>query len=249
MIASYSLPGGKVALRKGDASVVLLWAATQWHQHVEPLRWPGVWGYASRNVRGSATDLSNHASGTAIDLNAPAHPLGTAPSDNFSPAQIAAIRAIVAQSRGVLRWGGDYTGRKDGMHLELNAGGAAVAAFADELRAGTPAAAPTPRRDIVIDNREVTGSGDLRLICPVGRASAMTGRAWLSAAVNGPEQGTVRGWFQTDTGGISDFAWTIGFADGHSDRPWIEFPDGATQVNVQYEMPDGGVICLEANPK
>jgi hypothetical protein len=84
VIASYSLPGGKVALRAGDVSVVLLWCANQWHQTVEPLEWPGIWGYAERTIRGSATTLSNHASGTAIDLNAPKHPLGVAASSNFS---------------------------------------------------------------------------------------------------------------------------------------------------------------------
>ena len=70
VIASYSLPGGKVALRKGDVSVVLLWCANRWHETVEPLVWPGVWGYAERLVRGSTTTISDHASGTAIDLNA-----------------------------------------------------------------------------------------------------------------------------------------------------------------------------------
>jgi len=133
-IAQYSLPGGKVALRKGDPSVVLLWAANRWHETVEPLRWPGVWGYAERPIRGSSTTLSNHASGTALDLNAPRHPLGTDPRANFAPHQISAIHAITEFCEGVLRWGGDYTGRKDGMHLELVGNAAAVRRIADKIR-------------------------------------------------------------------------------------------------------------------
>jgi D-alanyl-D-alanine carboxypeptidase len=119
VIASFAIPGGKVALRKGSVGNILAWCAIRWHNEVEPLVWPGNWGYAERPVRG-ATVLSNHASGTAVDLNAPKHPLATDPRTNFSPTQIAAVRRIMADTGGLIRWGGDYTGRKDGMHIEIN---------------------------------------------------------------------------------------------------------------------------------
>jgi hypothetical protein len=134
LIVSYALPGGAVALRRGPVGELLAAAARRWHTDVEPLLWPGVWGYAERLIRGSTTDLSNHASGTAIDLCAPRHPLGTAPSANFSPGQIAAVRRIVADADGCLRWGGDYTGRKDGMHLEVVANEARCAAVVARWR-------------------------------------------------------------------------------------------------------------------
>lgn len=123
LIQSVIIPGTdvRVAVRKGPVGDLLLYAAARWHVEVEPLRAPdGVldcWGYAARNVRGS-NDISNHASGSALDLRARAHPLGTDPADNFTPAQISAIRKIVADCSGCLRWGGDYFGRKDGMHIE-----------------------------------------------------------------------------------------------------------------------------------
>lgn len=123
VIRSAIIPGTdvRVALRKGPVGDLLLYAAARWHVEVEPLRAPdGVldcWGYASRNVRGS-NDISNHASGSALDLRARAHPLGTDPAANFSAAQISAIRKIVSDCSGCLRWGGDYFGRKDGMHIE-----------------------------------------------------------------------------------------------------------------------------------
>lgn len=135
-IGRYTLPGGEVALRKGDVSVVLLWCAHRWHETVEPLVWPGVWGYAERLIRGSSTTLSNHSSGTALDLNAPQHPLGTDPETNFSPDEIAAIRAILEFCEDTVRWGGDYSGRKDGMHLEVIAGLTDVRRVADKIRAG-----------------------------------------------------------------------------------------------------------------
>lgn len=137
-IASYQLPGGRVALRKGDVSVVLLWVAQRFHETVEPLVWPGTWGYAERPIRGSSSTLSNHASGTALDLNAPAHPLGR--SGTFRPDQVRAIRSILDFCEGVVRWGGDYSGRKDEMHFEINAGSAAVRRVADKIRNQAPAA-------------------------------------------------------------------------------------------------------------
>lgn len=144
-IGSYALPGGRVALRAGDVSVVLLWVANQFHQRVEPLVWPGVWGYAERTIRGSTTTLSNHASGTAIDLNAPRHPLGV--RGTFTDQQVRTIHDIVAATRGAVRWGGDYTGRVDEMHFEINAGNAVVKAAADRIR-NTPTPQPAPPRPV-----------------------------------------------------------------------------------------------------
>ncbi|MGO2037020.1 MAG: peptidoglycan-binding protein [Brevibacterium sp.] len=134
LIASYEIPGGKVALRKGDVATVLVYFAKRYHSEVEPLKWPGNWGYAERKIRGSSTTLSNHASGTALDLNAPQHPLGKA--GTFSSKQVAAINRILADCDGVLRHGKNYSGRKDEMHVEINKGTAAVKAFAGKIRAG-----------------------------------------------------------------------------------------------------------------
>ena len=124
LIASYSIPGGKVSLRKGDVATVLVYFANRFHSEVEPLKWPGNWGYAERKIRGGSS-LSNHASGTALDLNAPAHYLGA--SGTFSAKQVRAIDRILKDCGGVLRHGKDYRGRKDEMHVEINAGTAAVA--------------------------------------------------------------------------------------------------------------------------
>lgn len=79
------------------------------------------WGFAPRPIRGGTTP-SNHASGTAIDLNAQRHPLGA--RGTFASAQVAAIRRMLdryttADGKRVVRWGGDYTGRADEMHFEI----------------------------------------------------------------------------------------------------------------------------------
>jgi len=146
VIGSYSIPGGKITARVGDVSVILLYVANRFHNEVEALVWPGNWGYAERAIRGSAT-TSNHASGTAIDLNAPRHPLGKV--NTFNAAQRAKIREILNYLEGTVRWGGDYTGRKDDMHFEINKGLSDVARVANKIRGGKPlggTTAPVPAK-------------------------------------------------------------------------------------------------------
>ncbi|MGW5402643.1 M15 family metallopeptidase [Streptomyces sp. NPDC003952] len=145
---SYKIPGSDraIRLRKGDAGYLLVHFAAWFHANIEPLD-QGVldeWGYAERNVRGSATDLSNHASGTAEDLNATLHPLariGTFPGTKASK-----IRKQLKLYEGAIRWGGDYHGRKDEMHFEINTTAAEVARIARKLRgqAAPPADAKGP---------------------------------------------------------------------------------------------------------
>lgn len=142
------VPGTSVRLvpgvRAGDVAVVLREVARRFHVEVEPLRSPGCWGHAYRVIR-SGIRMSNHASGTAIDLNAPLHPLGR--SGTFSGAQVAAIHRILADLQGVVRWGGDYSGRKDEMHFEIVGSSAMVARVARRIQAGNhPSTWATLRR-------------------------------------------------------------------------------------------------------
>ena len=121
----WTIPGTvrTVRLRFGSPGELLtLWAAW-FHEEIEDIE-VGVfddWGYAERPIRGSSTTLSNHASGTALDLNATRHPLGVPTTRTFTDAQIRKIRARLRDFDGCIRWGGDYTGRPDAMHFEINA--------------------------------------------------------------------------------------------------------------------------------
>lgn len=111
-------------------------------------------------------------------------------------------------------------------------------------RIGSEPAGPTMEGDPVI-NHPVHGTGMLLLICPVGKASQVVSDAWISAAVTGPDNGTVRFWFQNDTGGISDTQRDIRFANGHSEREWVQVPDGTTMIRVEHAFPQQGTVCLE----
>ena len=118
-VKSYLVPGTKIKLRcAATCAPLLITFAAEFHAHVEPIDVGALddWGYAFRNIRGSADKLSNHSSGTAIDLNAPSHPLGH--SGTFNPMQIVLIQALCKKYG--LKWGGDYKGRKDEMHFEID---------------------------------------------------------------------------------------------------------------------------------
>lgn len=128
----------------GDVFTVFDFLCKKFNATVEPIRRDHSWGWAYREVRGGS-DLSNHASATAIDLNAPSHPLGR--RGTFSPDQNRAIQRILTDLDDVVRWGGDYPGRPDEMHFEINTSSQRVAAVAERIRKGTAGgggAAPTP---------------------------------------------------------------------------------------------------------
>lgn len=128
-------PGTKIVavpgVRKGNVATVLHYVGSQFDKNVEKLVNPGCWGYVNRPIRGS-TVTSNHASATAIDLNAPKHPLGA--SGTFSAKQKSEIRKILNYCDGVVRWGGDYSDRKDEMHFEIIKGSTAVSNLAKKIK-------------------------------------------------------------------------------------------------------------------
>lgn len=116
-VRTFQVPGRpdvRVPLR-ADIAPLILEFMRWWNVTIEPLVVPGCWGHAYRPIRGART-LSNHASGTAGDINAPKHALGAV---GTVPGSKRAAISAKAAALG-LRWGGDYTGRKDEMHVEVN---------------------------------------------------------------------------------------------------------------------------------
>ena len=130
-IGSFPVPGTKIKLRCAAAVAPLLVTfAAEFHQHIEPIDEGTLddWGYAFRNVRGSTDKLSNHSSGTAIDLNATKHPLGHA--GTFTPMQSVLIEALCKKYG--LTWGEKWK-RPDGMHFEISLNPAKCAELIEKL--------------------------------------------------------------------------------------------------------------------
>lgn len=117
-IKSYTVPGTTVKLACAEKVAPLLIAfAADFHKLIEPIDAGSLddWGYCYRMIRGSTDKLSNHSSGTALDLNATQHALGKA--GTFDAAKVPMLQGLCRKYG--LKWGGDYLNRKDEMHFEI----------------------------------------------------------------------------------------------------------------------------------
>ncbi|ROR97777.1 putative peptidoglycan binding protein [Salana multivorans] len=127
---------GRGNVLAGDVAAVLGAFCADFAREVEPIVKADSWGYAPRKQHGSDR-WSNHASGTAVDLNASRRPEFRS---TYTAAQKVAIRALLVRYP-VLRWGGDWSPAElDEMHFEIAASPAVLATFAQTLGGGAMAA-------------------------------------------------------------------------------------------------------------
>ena len=132
-VKSFKVEGSAIKLRCAEAVAPLLTGfAAEFHALIEPLDVGGGddWGYAYRDVRGVPGKLSNHASGSAIDLNSSRHKLGQV--GTFEATKVPMLRAL-AHKYG-LTWGGDYKNRKDEMHFEISIDAVKAAALITKIQ-------------------------------------------------------------------------------------------------------------------
>lgn len=130
-------PGTKIVpvpgVRTGDVAAVLHYVGSQFNSKVEKLYNPGCWGFAYKRL--GTTSWSNHASGTAIDLNAPSHPWKK--KGTFNSKQVAEIKKILAFLGGVVQWGGNWSDAYvDEMHFEIVGNAAQVKSIAQKIAKG-----------------------------------------------------------------------------------------------------------------
>lgn len=79
------------------------------------LTWGGSW--APRYIRGSRSVLSNHAWGTAFDINVQWNMLGSQPALKGQKGSVRELVDIAYQNG--FGWGGWFPGRPDGMHFQV----------------------------------------------------------------------------------------------------------------------------------
>lgn len=126
-LKTFDVPGTKRRLTLDkDAGRVLVALAADYHKTVRPID-IGPWdegGYNNREARISAGNLSNHASGTAVDLNwSEEGAQGSAWGKRFfAQAKTKAAIAVIKKRYGkVVQWGGDWRAQ-DFMHWEIKPG-------------------------------------------------------------------------------------------------------------------------------
>ena len=131
VVQSKWFPGG---VKAGDVTTVLRYVAEQFNARVEPIVGGWCWGYAYRANVNNPSSLSCHASGTALDINAPEHPNGS--GGTFTSAQRGEIYRILDEAQGAVDWLEGY----DEMHFEIAVDAATLARIAANL----PGTTPTP---------------------------------------------------------------------------------------------------------
>lgn len=207
------LPWITGAVLGGDCWTVMDWLCRRFNADVEPIKRSDSWGYEPRTIVGS-TLTSNHASGTAIDLNAGAHPLSAV--GTFTAAQVDAIHRILAEATvdgvRVVRWGGDYSGRVDEMHFELNlqsAGNspALLVKLAARVSGQGPVAVPLTT---VVATPVLTGTSTTIRLGAIG-APVLAWTTWLHAMFSYASRVTPGRYFGADTDAATrEFQWRVG---------------------------------------
>lgn len=132
----WKIPGSTrtFLLRRGPAGFVLADFAAWYSAEIGGFdRRPDDHGWSLRVISGSDV-WSNHSSGTALDINALNHPQGLV--GTFSNVETLRIGDRLELMR-VIRWGGNYRGRTDEMHWEINAPPLKVRQVAAWLRTTT----------------------------------------------------------------------------------------------------------------
>ena len=131
-VKSYAIPGTSLKIRCAEAVAPLIVGfCKEFNDLIEPIDGGALddWGYCFRMVRGATDKLSNHSSGTAIDLNATKHLLGK--KGTFPSEKVPMLRAL-AKKYGMM-WGGDFRHRSDEMHFEISITPAKAAELIERL--------------------------------------------------------------------------------------------------------------------
>lgn len=144
--------GGYVGgIKSGDVEKLFKYLINALHTRVEPMMKEGsnvgygCWGYSYRANVNNPSTLSCHASGTAIDYNAPKHPNGTRTGPNggggWSGSQYNTIQQILRECSGAIRW----LSGNDPMHFEVYGSTTQVANAVKKLGIiPSPGPGPTP---------------------------------------------------------------------------------------------------------
>jgi hypothetical protein len=245
-------------VRAGDVRTVLGYVAEQLHLRVEPVvraEWHQAddWGFSFRPNR-NANNLSCHASGTAFDYNATRHPNGK--RGTFTPAQVAEIKAILAEVRHAVQWGGAWGpgSTPDEMHFEIAVSPAQLAVIAADIRAGrirgrgtTATKKGLPK---MIERRLVKGSNVGRVGCPVGSVSELVAAAWVSVTVQGGASGRIAFQRSAESDAAPPGAGPLfDFTARNAARPWKSIPSGTEYIEYWIDAKGDGSLLIEMKPK
>ncbi|MFC5144553.1 hypothetical protein [Streptomyces aureoversilis] len=139
-ISTCSVPGTglHVAVRTSAPETVLVHVIRRFHYDIDALGLQGepdpVKGWISpSSVRDSRLPESNQASGTAVAIRPGSYPPGV--RDGFTAGQQLIIRDILADTEGIVRWGGDDRRPYEALfYLNVRPGDPRLMRVADKIR-------------------------------------------------------------------------------------------------------------------
>ncbi|WP_329041424.1 hypothetical protein OHT61_25525 [Streptomyces sp. NBC_00178] len=159
-IVTHSVAGTglRVSLREGDAATLLLHVVRRFHYEIDALGLPGeptpIQGWvAPGKVRDTARPRSNQASGTAVVIRPGTYPPGV--RGGLTAAQQLVLRDVIADTEGLVRWGGDDRPADEGLfYLAVGPDDTNLPGVAAKLRAWRE----TPGRGagVIVDVAEPT---------------------------------------------------------------------------------------------
>lgn len=119
------VPGTKVKLLlRKEVLPLFLALAKEYHETIAPLdnKTQDDWSYNYRKSRANS-NWSNHASGTAVDLNSSKEGSQSQSNRKYwaEPDKAKAVKKL-KRVYSIMNWGGDWTSFYDPMHWELKAG-------------------------------------------------------------------------------------------------------------------------------
>lgn len=126
-LKTFKVPGANRKLTlDSDAGRILVALASDYHKNVRKIDTGKVdeGGYNNRDAAGAPGKKSNHASGTAIDLNwSEEGAQGSSWGQKFfsRPDNVAKIKLLKKAYGDIVQWGGDWRA-KDYMHWEIKPG-------------------------------------------------------------------------------------------------------------------------------
>lgn len=112
------VPGSSVsvALRLGEAAIVLVHVIRRYHYEIDTLVDGEVIGFRPANGK-SKGYATNHASGTAVAIRPTWYPDGA--KGGLFPHQLATLRDILKECQDVVAWGGDFR-RPNESHFQID---------------------------------------------------------------------------------------------------------------------------------
>lgn len=207
----------------------------------------GVWVVVSAGLSWHAgvVDSVKHDNYRSIGVEAEATGRDAWPTAQYS-SYVRGVRAMADHYRAEVighKEAARPVGRKIDPNFDMNR-------FRDDVFNLVNPTVPLNREVKMIERTIVKGDNYFRIICPVGAASAIVGRAWVSLVAAGGFSATVAFQYSADTDNAAPGTRPVWETSGqNARRQWQEIPSGTEYIEVWVKANGDGSCLVECEPK